>query len=147
MFMILKSPENAEEWEAYFQLRWRILRAPWHQIRGSEKDEAEYDDKTFHAMALDNDRNVLGVARLHLLNENIAQIRYMAVAENAQGLGIGSKLINHLENIAKAKNTKKVILQARENAVDFYIKQNYVVVEKSFLMYNKIQHFLMEKEI
>jgi N-acetylglutamate synthase-like GNAT family acetyltransferase len=145
--MILKSPESDAEWEAYFQLRWRILRAPWQQIRGTEKDEAEYHNNTFHAMALDNQGNILGVARLHFLTQNIAQIRYMAVAENAQRLGLGSKLIEYLENIAKAKNATKIILQARENALSFYEKQNYVVVEKSFLMYNQIQHFLMEKEI
>ncbi|MEJ2362384.1 MAG: thioesterase, partial [Gammaproteobacteria bacterium] len=36
-----KSPQTKQEWQAYFDLRWRILRAPWQQARGSERDDLE----------------------------------------------------------------------------------------------------------
>lgn len=145
--MIIRSPESENEWEAYFMLRWLILRAPWNQARGTEKDETEFNANTFHAMAISNQGDILGVARLHFLDDSTAQIRYMAVSENAQGTGLGSKLIQYLEHIAQSKNIKHIMLQARENAVKFYLNNNYIVKEKSFLLYDQIQHFLMEKNI
>jgi hypothetical protein len=39
------------------------------------------------------------------------------------------------------------MLQARENAVPFYLSIGYSIVEKSFLMWGLIQHFKMEKAI
>jgi predicted GNAT family N-acyltransferase len=145
--MNIKSPKSQDEWTKYFELRWQVLRAPWDQPIGSEKDNIEFLNSTYHAMALNENNDVLGVARIHLLDNNWAQIRYMAVSENSQGLGIGNSLIAYLENIAQLHKVNKIILQARENAVPFYQKNEYTLKEKTFLMYNQIQHYLMEKEI
>jgi ribosomal protein S18 acetylase RimI-like enzyme len=145
--MEVRSPLTMQEWDHYFNLRWQILRAPWNQAKGTEKDEIEHEKNTFHAMALNIDNQILGVARLHLLTENKAQIRYMAVSKQSQGLGIGKLLINYLEAIAKSQNVNQIVLQSRENAVDFYIKHNYKIIQKSFIMYNEIQHYLMEKSL
>ncbi len=145
--MNIKSPHSPEEWTQYFHLRWQVLRAPWNQPKGSEKDDIEFLNTSFHAMALNNNSKIIGVARIHLLDSNVAQIRYMAVSDAWQGKGVGIGLINYLEHIAQTKGIKKIILQARENALPFYHKLNYKVKEKTFVMYNKIQHFLMEKEI
>jgi|JI10StandDraft_1071094.scaffolds.fasta_scaffold577858_2 N-acetylglutamate synthase-like GNAT family acetyltransferase len=145
--MNIKSPASQEDWVNYFQLRWQVLRAPWQQPIGSEKDDLEFNDTTFHAMAISENNEILGVARLHLLPQNIAQVRYMAVSDITQGMGVGSQLLKYLENIAKSNEVKKVFLQSRENAVEFYKKHDYVVVQKSFLMYDQIQHYLMEKDI
>jgi N-acetylglutamate synthase-like GNAT family acetyltransferase len=145
--MNIKSPASQEDWVNYFQLRWQVLRAPWQQPIGSEKDDLEFNDTTFHAMAISENNEILGVARLHLLPQNIAQVRYMAVSDITQGMGVGSQLLKYLENIAKSNEVKKVFLQSRENAVEFYKKHDYVVVQRSFLMYDQIQHYLMEKDI
>ena len=145
--MHITSPASPEEWSAYFQLRWQVLRAPWQKPIGSEKDDLEFNDTTFHAMAIGENNEIIGVARLHLLPKNTAQVRYMAVSDITQGMGVGSQLLKYLENIAKSNEVKKVFLQSRENAVEFYKKHDYVVVQKSFLMYDQIQHYLMEKDI
>jgi len=34
-------PETAVDRERYFDLRWRVLREPWQQPRGSERDDRE----------------------------------------------------------------------------------------------------------
>jgi len=31
--LILRRPTSPDEWDAYFDLRWRILRQPWRQPR------------------------------------------------------------------------------------------------------------------
>jgi N-acetylglutamate synthase-like GNAT family acetyltransferase len=145
--MIIKAPESTDEWNKYFHLRWQVLRAPWSQPLGSERDESDFLNTSFHAIALINDHEVIGVSRIHLLENNMAQIRYMAISENYQGQGVGASLIDYLENIANKHGVTKIILQAREGALNFYLKEGYSIKEKTFLMYHQIQHFLMEKEI
>ena len=36
-----RPPQSAEEFAAYYELRWRVLREPWSLPRGSERDELE----------------------------------------------------------------------------------------------------------
>ncbi len=141
----INEPQSPEEFEAYYLLRYKVLRKPWNKPLGSEKDEME--ETGIHAWATDETNLVFGVCRLQFNSTEEAQLRFMGVAEFAQGKGIGKKLIDYLEGKAKEKGAKKMILQSRENAVPFYLKCGYSVVEKSFLMWGEIQHYLMEKEL
>jgi len=34
-------PQTEEHWQHYYQLRWKLLREPWQQVEGTEKDELE----------------------------------------------------------------------------------------------------------
>ena len=43
----LAEPRTTQEWESYFDLRWRVLREPWGQARGSERDDLG-DLKSFY---------------------------------------------------------------------------------------------------
>ena len=71
----------------------------------------------------------------------------MAVKAQVRSKGIGSALIQYAEDKAKNKNLKLIVLHARKNAVEFYLKNNYVLIEKPYLMWNKLQHFKMEKKL
>lgn len=143
--IVIKEPQTPKEFEAYYLLRYEVLRKPWNQPLGSEKDDQE--DTSIHIMACDEKNNILGVCRLQFNSPSEAQLRFMGVKENTQGLGIGKKLIEYAEQKAKQQNSTKMILQSREIAVDFYKKCGYSIVEKSFLMWNEIQHYLMEKTL
>src|SRR5438067_3257204 len=89
--LILQSPASPSEWDAYFHLRWRILREPWGQPRGSERDSM--DDSAFHLFLLDSARKPLACGRLHFNALHEAQVRFMAVNENARGRGYGSRIL------------------------------------------------------
>jgi N-acetylglutamate synthase-like GNAT family acetyltransferase len=143
--MIVRPPLTPEEFERYRDLRWRILRAPWNQPRGSEVDELE--SKAFPIMVCEIDGIPIGVGRVHFNSETEAQIRSMAVEEEWRGKGIGSIVLKALEKIASEKGAKKVILQARENAFSFYKKNGYKIVKQSHTLFGVIPHLLMEKEI
>ena len=41
MSIEIRVPKDLTEWGSYYDLRWRLLRAPWQRPRGSEKDEIE----------------------------------------------------------------------------------------------------------
>ena len=141
----IKEPQTQKEFEAYYFLRFEILRKPWNQPPGSEKDANE--ETSTHLMAIDEKDNVLGVCRIQFNSTTEAQLRFMAVKENTQGSGIGKKLMSFAEANAKQNGASSIILQARENAVEFYKKCGYSVKEKSFLMWDLIQHYLMEKKL
>ncbi len=136
-------PQTSEEFEAYFLVRYNVLRKPWRKPIGSEKDEMEKD--CTHAMAIDSNGNIIGVCRLQFNSPSQAQIRYMAVIESEQGQGIGSRLLHYMEDKAKRNNVKNVILHARSSALNFYLNCGYVNNGKSYLLWDSIQHYLMSK--
>ena len=49
------------------------------------------------------------------------------------------------EELARGSGKSKMILHARDYAVDFYLSLGYKVVEKSHLLFGVLQHYLMEK--
>ncbi|MDF2436140.1 MAG: acyltransferase [Bacteroidota bacterium] len=137
-------PQTKEQFEAYYLVRFEVLRKPWGQPPGSEKDQQE--DECIHLMAVNSSNEILGVCRLQFNSTEEAQLRFMGVRENTQGQGIGKMLISHAEKLALKNNAKILILQAREIAVPFYKRCGYTIEEKSFLMWGTIQHYLMKKE-
>ncbi len=141
----IKQPESEAEFKRYYHLRWQLLRAPWQQPEGSESDDIE--DRCFHIMVIDDADEIIGIARLQFNSINEAQIRYMAVSPSYERQGIGRALIHALEQRAKKSSHKKIILDAREPAVDFYKKQCYQIIEKSYLLFDEIQHFRMSKTL
>jgi len=142
--MKIVEPKTEKEFEKYYDLRWRILRSPWNQEKGSEKDNLE--DQSIHIMCLDQS-NVVGVGRVHFNSEDEAQIRYMAVENNQQGRGIGGKILLELEGKVKEKGVKYIVLNSRESAVDFYKKYGYVVIGDAPTLFGVIRHFRMRKDL
>jgi len=138
------TPENSAEWEAYYELRWRILRAPWQQA-GCDRDET--DDSSIHRMVCRADGKALAVGRLHRLDEHSGQIRYMAVESACERRGYGTRVLTALEQAAIEIGIEEIILHARERAVPFYQHHGYRTIEPSFLLFDEIQHYLMTKNL
>ena len=144
--MKIIEPKSSEEFKKYYNLRYAVLRKPWEQPLGSERDEGE--ETSIHRMIIDNKTgNALAVGRLQFNSVNVAQIRYMAVADEFQGKGLGSQIISVLENIAREQSIQWMILSARENALQFYKNNGYEIIEKTHLLFGEIQHWLMRKEL
>jgi predicted GNAT family N-acyltransferase len=144
MDVVIKQPQSPDEFKQYYQLRWRILRAPWGEPEGSEVDEIE--EQCFHIMVTNNEKTV-GVGRLQFNSAVEAQIRYMAVEKTYEGNGIGRMIVNALELEAINKNVCTIMLDAREPAIGFYQKLGYNVEKKSYVLFDEIQHFRMTKQI
>jgi predicted GNAT family N-acyltransferase len=141
--MIVRSPESEKEWEDYYDLRYRILRAPLGKERGSEKNEG---DATGIHFALYENNQLLAIARLDEATPGVSQVRFVAVEEGMKGKGLGRRIMNAVELKSKNLGHKKMILHARDYAVDFYLRLGYTKVEKSYKLFNVLQHYLMEKE-
>ena len=144
MQITLQEPQTPEDFEKYFELRWRILRKPWGEPRGSEQDEQE--NNSYHIMAIE-DGEVVGVARLQFPEQTSAQLRYMAVDTEYQGKGIGRAIVEHMELCAKNNSAKELFFNARDNALGFYEKLGYRFIAKTYLLFDTIQHYKMSKNL
>jgi len=138
-------PETPGQLEEYFDLRWRILRSNWNQPRGSERDE--FDQVADHVTVRHPDGQLVGIGRLHLKNETVAQIRYMAIEKDCRGLGVGRAIIEKLEQLAKTHGVERIVLNARDNVVGFYEHLGYTVIGPGPTMFDEIEHSEMEKRL
>ena len=141
----MRSPKSPDEWDAYFHLRWRILRGPWGQPRGSERDSM--DDSAFHLFLLGSARKLLECRCLRFNAPDEAQVRFMAVDENARGRGYGSRILQGLEAEATRRGAQKLVLNARDNVTEFYVKYGYAVVGETGTLFGAIRHVRMEKSL
>ncbi len=135
---------NQSQINAIIDLRYDILRKPWNQPKETSTDGME--ESAINAFIEDNGK-AIACGRLQDNGGGVGQIRYMAVDANYQGKGLGKLIVTKLEEEALKININTVELQARENAVEFYKSQGYVVKETSFKLWDIIQHYLMTKEI
>ena len=141
--MEIREPRTKEEWDEYYHLRWKVLRQPWNQPLGTERDTLEDQAKHFAAF---EEANIIGVGRLDHVDFGVCQIRFMAVQPTYQSNGIGANLMNTMETKAWNSGATEIILHARAQALGFYEKLGYVCIEPSHLLFGEIQHFLMKKK-
>lgn len=140
----IRSPKSEVEWEQYYSLRYRILRQPWNQPLGSERNEG--DEIGLH-FALYENEILKAIARLDINDEKSAQVRFMAVETEIQRKGYGKQVMLAIESYCKSISISEIILHAREVAIPFYESLDYQLVEKSHLLFNEIQHYLMSKKV
>jgi predicted GNAT family N-acyltransferase len=143
--MIIRSPANDSEFEAYYALRWSVLRAPWNQAPGSEKDE--FEGNAIHLAAWNESGKIVGVGRLHRMAGRQGQIRYMAVEPRVQGRGIGKALLQELEVRAAQEGMIEIYLNAREESLQFYTESGYELLGPAHLLFGAIPHFRMRKRL
>ncbi|MGB5261903.1 MAG: GNAT family N-acetyltransferase [Gammaproteobacteria bacterium] len=143
--MDIIEPTTAEDFRQYYALRWKILRAPWGQPPGSERDPQDAD--SMHLMLVDPKHVAVGVGRVHFNSIREAQIRYMAIDVSAQRRGLGSRLLAALETRASELGAARVVLDARETALRFYHKHGYEAVGPGPMLYNSIAHVKMRKDL
>ena len=140
----IRPPESKEEWKNYFIFRWELLRKPLGMSKESLEDDLE--DSSYHLMGIDDENNVIASGRVHFNDNNQSQIRYMAVKDSYKRKGIGSEIVTKLEDYASSKGAKKMVLNARENALSFYLSLGYS--EKGpYQSDTGIPHSKMEKDL
>ena len=131
--------------EGSLELRWRVLRAPWGQPRGSELDELE--DVSHQRVAINSAGVVVGTARLHEADPGTGQIRYMAVDPAWERRGVGRALVEALEAEARLRGLRTMILEAREPVMGFYQRLGYRVSHPGKVLFGAIPHVWMTKEL
>ena len=149
MSILITSPETEKDYLEYFQFRWKMLREPHGKSFGSEKDALE--DTSHHVRLIIDPKKIIGVGRIHFIKDENkykkGQIRYMAIHNDYQKNGYGTKILNALEIHAKNNSVHNIFLNSRQSALGFYENNGYKILKKSHLLFNEIQHWKMEKTI
>lgn len=140
----VKIANSKSELKNIIDLRYKILREPWQQAYETSSDELE--ETSINAYITLNEK-VVACGRLQNNGGGIGQIRYMSVDHNQQGKGLGKLILKKLEDQAIKLGLDTIELQARENALEFYKTNNYTIVEKSFKLWDIIQHYKMIKQL
>lgn len=117
MFKV-ETPATEDELAAYYHFRWEMLRKPWNNPLGSEKDE--YDQVGHHRMVREPDGRLIAIARLHYNSSDEAQIRHVAVSPDYQGKGLGRFIVSSLEGLAMEEGVKTLVTNSREISVPFF---------------------------
>jgi len=137
-------PYNSELYFKTVELRYEVLRRPLGLAFTTEQLLKEIKD--IHLAGCDEAGRLRCCLVLTPIDEMTVQMRQVVVENNAQGKGIGSKLVEYSEQIASENGFEVMILHARKSAVKFYTKHHYETVGEEFVEVN-IPHRFMHKSL
>ncbi|GAA0854522.1 bifunctional GNAT family N-acetyltransferase/hotdog fold thioesterase [Aliiglaciecola litoralis] len=141
----IDTPKTDEQFEAYFQFRWKMLRKPWNHPFGSEKDE--YEQVAEHRMILDANGQVVGVGRVHMNMSEEAQIRHVAIAKEFQGKGLGKLIYSALEEVARSQGAKRLVTNSRRISIDFFSSCGFEIEKEAPTEMGKLKRTQMIKKL
>lgn len=141
--MVREISYNSDDYQQLLQLRYDVLRAPLN-LTFSEAFLARDKDNILIA-AFDGER-VVGCCQLEKMQEDVYQLRQMAVAFDYQGKGVGKQVVDYAEQIAKQKGAEKIELHARDVAKGFYQKLGYHLVGDKYYEIG-LPHYTMIKKL
>lgn len=134
---------GSSEYDKELSLRDEVLRKPLGKSIYEEDLKCEKDD--IHLGAFTDDE-LIGVLILTPLNKTDVKMRQVAVREEYRNQGIGRGLVKYAEHMAKGKLFNRIVINARETAVSFYEKLDYVKYGDRFLELS-IPHYKMYKDL
>ena len=74
------------------------------------------------------------------------KVEYLCVDSDIQSHGLGGRLLEQLESIARKKGATKISMDARVSAKNFYLRHGYHEVGDVFLLdFAPVEHIVMEK--
>jgi N-acetylglutamate synthase-like GNAT family acetyltransferase len=141
--IIIQTDFHYPQYQQVWDLREAVLRKPLGLSLKNDNLSRDYIDTIF--VAEHNDR-VIGCVFMHYIDEQQLQLRAMAVYDEWQGKGVGRLLVQAAEQFAREKNFDKILLHAREVALNFYSGMGYSITSDKFTEVG-IPHFMMEKRL
>ena len=144
--IVIKQPQTMDDFKAYYALRYRVLREPLGQPKGTEKDD--FEPLSHHYMAV-NEQNgeIAGVVKLFERELALGQFSHIAVSEKYQHQGIGRLLVNTVESKAKELGFKKMGTLTRVTATGFYERCGYIPQGFAEMLFGKLKMIWLEKEL
>ncbi len=142
----ITNPKTKEEFKAYYDLRFKVLREPWGQPRGTEKDDYEPISQHFVAVN-DQGGEVVGCVKFFEKEPGVAWISHLAVKSALQRTGIGKQLLTHVEAQARTQGYKKIGCQSRLNTTKYFEKAGYKVHGLPTRYFGTTQVVWMEKDL
>lgn len=99
-----------------------------------------FEDSSGSNVLAVEDGRIVGYALILPLNSTQVDLETIAVLPEFQGKGVSHKLLDHLENEARRRGFKKMILEVRdrnERAMSFYHRKGYTTISHLPLFYRE----------
>ena len=126
------------------QLRTEVLRTPLGLTFSKGDLMEEYNDH--YLVTLDHNNALLACLVMSPIDQNKVKMRQVAVQKQFQGKGVGTTLVLFSERWSKEQGFDEIVLHAREIAVPFYTRLNYLIKGEMFKEVG-IPHYFMHKRI
>lgn len=135
-------PARGPLYQASRVVRGKVLREPLGL--GPEVEVFPMEHESVHILALDGPE-VVGCVLFHRQGEG-GRLYQMAVLPEYRSRGIGARLVETLEQLARSWGVNKIYLHGRDYAVGYYESLGYEKVGDPFIEVT-IEHFRMEKTL
>ncbi|QGQ98405.1 N-acetyltransferase [Paenibacillus psychroresistens] len=132
---------GSPKYKSAVELRDKILRKP---LGLNIFDDNLQEEINYYHICATIDLVTIGVLILKRINETTMQMKQVAVDESVRGQNVGRKMVNFAEQIAKGLGYNTIVLIARETAIPFYEKLNYLKMGDKFIEIG-IPHLKMMK--
>lgn len=130
-----------ELYEPERQLRLEILRKPLGML---QVEKFPFEDNSLHLVAVDRAK-VVGCLLFHPQDKS-GRLYQMAVALEYQGIGLGRRLVRHLERRLIKEGFSSIYLHARTPVIPFYEKLGFRIDSGIFIEIG-IEHRKMRKDL
>jgi len=97
-----------------------------------------FELESWHFLAMDGDQ-VVGCVLFHPRG-NEGRLYQMAVLESCRGLGIGTALVELLEETVRSRGVQRVFLHARDYATGYYARLGYAREGEPFSEIGIVHH-------
>jgi N-acetylglutamate synthase-like GNAT family acetyltransferase len=142
----ITSPASREDFKAYYDLRYKVLREPWGLQKGTEKDDFEPISR--HFMAVDDvSGEIVGAVKLFEKEPGVGWFSHLAVAIQHQHKGIGRHLLKFIEDEARKEGYKTLGCLARLNTTAYFEKAGYRIAGLPSQYFGTTQVVWMEKTL
>ena len=142
--MVLKLiVHNSSEYDQMLHLRIHTLLQPIGVPASYIIRENESNDILIGAF---EENEIIGCCVLSPKNDQVLQLRQMAVRKDYQGKHTGSAIVCFAEKTAKEKGYRIIMMHARDAVLDFYSKCGYQIDGDQFFEVG-IAHHRMKKSL
>merc|ERR1712100_763505 len=135
---------NSQEQKKCVELRDQMLRKPLGLSFTSDQLNGEIDH--IHVAAFKKDSDLVVGCLVLVPHGKSMRMRQVAVHDDYQKKQVGSQLVHFSEEYAKANGCQRIYCHARDVAVNFYKKHNWIIEGDSFMEVG-ITHYLLTKEL
>jgi len=144
-YIVLRATEEWQRAASYF-VRINAMNRKYHILLRDEFDEHDNDSSKY--VILLDDTYPISTARFYEIDEYTALIGRVVVLEEYRNKGIGAKTMLEAEKWIKELGYTKIIIDSRIEAIDFYKKCGYSLVDSNIKPDTKtFECIRMEKDI
>lgn len=140
----VKPVETAAERDASLALRRRVFVDEQRVPPELERDAL--DGTADQVLALDDAGACVGTGRLVPEAPGVGRVGRMAVDARCRGAGVGARVLEVLEQVARARGLREIVLHAQVHAQAFYDKAGYAPEGERFEEAG-IAHVTMRKRL